>query len=143
PPAVAVRCHDLAILKEPPQVCGALTLATMRAHGMDPRVEGRRASLEDLERHRANQVGMPRKLARVDDSQRSDSGHRLSTVDEREALLRADPHRADPGASKRDRPTRSTSAQDHLSLAEESESEMSEQNEIPARADGALRKNHQ
>ena len=60
-------------------------------------MEARRRSLQRLERHRAGDVGDACEATRANERERGHRGHELRAVDEREAFLRREHDRREPG----------------------------------------------
>ena len=111
----------------------------MRPHGHESIVEGRGRPHERLEARRPGDVGERRERVRVVQRERPERGHVLGAVDEREALLRGEHHRGEPGACE-GRAARFVSAlgAQHLAFADEDEREVRERREIARGPDGAL-----
>jgi hypothetical protein len=98
---------------------------------------GRKLVLEPCEREGAGDVGDLRETPGPDEAERADRGHELRAVDQRQALLRLELERLQPGARERLRPGEALALHPRLSLADEGQREVRERSEVAARADGA------
>ena len=70
----------------------------------------------------------------------SDRGHELRAVDQRQALLRLQPDRLEPGARERLAARQPLAVEPRLALADERQREVRERREVAGRADRAARR---
>ena len=94
-------------------------------------------SLQRLERHRAREIGRLREPPGANEPERADRGHELRPVDQREPLLRLQPHRLETDSLERDAAGQELALEPRLPLADERQREMRERCEVAARADRA------
>ena len=110
----------------------------MRAQIVEAPVEDALGAEIGLERHRADHVGGGGEPFGAQHAQRRDAGHHLRAVDQREAFLRAERDRLEPGALERDGARQTLAAIERLALADQRERHVRERREIAAGADRAL-----
>ena len=95
--ALAVARDERAAGEQPPQVAGRGQLARVRADHLDALVVGPVGAEQGLDAHRTGDVGDLDQQADLVDRQREQHLHRLGAVDQRQALLRGEHDRLDPG----------------------------------------------
>ena len=100
-------------------------------------MEARARALQRLERERAGEVGDAREPPRPHERERGHRGHELRAVDQREALLRREPHRLEPGRGERLGAAQQRALEPRLALADERQRQVGERREVAARADRA------
>ena len=138
--AELVRLVDAAAAQQPLDVRGRRLLAGEGARVVDARLERMDRAAQRVDRQRRRDVGGARELLGRRERERQHSRRRLRPVDEREALLRSERDRCQPGTGERLRTgKRILIVVLDLALSDEHEREVRERREIPARADRAAR----
>ena len=83
----AVGSHERALLEQPPDVRGGVSLAGLRPQRLQVVGEHAVGAEQALDAHRDGDVGDRQQVAQVGDRQREHAEHPVGAVDQREALL--------------------------------------------------------
>ena len=130
---VAVAGDDRRALEQSVHVGGAGRLAGMRAKRDQVRREGSIGAQKRLDRHRRGHVGDGQEHPEVLDRKRQHAEDPVGAVDQRQALLRRQRQRLDPGGGKRlARGEPPTIRPEHLSLAEQRQRAVGQGREVAA-----------
>ncbi len=103
-------------------------------------MEARQRSLQRLERHRAGDVRRPSEAQSTRQPERRHRRHELRAVDQRETLLRLQPHGRQTGAGQCLGARHTDTVDEGLPLADERQREMRERCQVAARAHRAPRR---
>ena len=93
-----------------------------------------------LDRHRRGDARGPEQPLRIHRQQRAEPGHQLRTVEEREALLRAQAQRLEAGLPQRDQRRRDVPVELDLAAPDERQREVRERRQVARGAHRALRR---
>ena len=96
-----MRFDDRRPLEQAEDVRGRRLLTSQRPERVDLREERRARALQRLDRLSACEIGGGCEAAGANEPERCERGHELRAVDERETLLRLEPHRLEAGALQR------------------------------------------
>ena len=133
-----VGCHIRASGHERPQIRGDRLLAGVRPGRMKVSVPGAVRGTQRLGGHGAHHVGGRREHLGVVKREAPDRGHDLGSVDQRDALLRAELDGLEASRFQRVRPTLTLALVDRLALADQHERRVREWREVPGCADAAV-----
>ena len=108
---------------------------------MDLREEARPRALQRLDCQGARNVGGLRQTPGARQTERTEGGHELRPVDEREPLLRLEGDRLEPYLGERRGAAHSLAVDPGLALPDEREGQMRERRQVTARSDRAPARN--
>ncbi len=114
----------------------------MRPRGVYALIEGDGRAEQGLERHGACDVGEAGEPCGAPERERTHSGERLSSIEEREAFLGFEADWFDAGASQRDAAGHTLAAVDRLAFADDAERQVGQRGKIAGGADRAFRRDH-
>ena len=139
--APAMGLDDRRALEELENVCGRRCLPGQRSRCMDLREEARPRALQRLDCQGARNVGGLRQTPGPRQTERTEGGHELRPVDEREPLLRLEGDRLEPYLGECCGAAHSLAVDPRFALADEREGEVRQGREVAARADRSPARN--
>jgi hypothetical protein len=137
-----MRRHQPGIPEEVPHLGGNSDLARVRTGKL---VHGRERNVRRQQRLHALRRGHgrgPRQAVGIGEEKRAQRAHQLRPVEERQAFLRLERERLDPGLAQRQEAGHHLPAQLDLAPPDQRKREMRERREVPGRPDAPLGRDH-